>query len=823
MARNAGINPEFIRDMLWLTAAPDHLLSLTVAADTLIRILDNAPPSWSAEVHAIGINQWRTALEWILSEKEILVAEIGPHLDKQHNSTGRNPLSGSGITEYPFYSVLTEIRPQAPLDTPFILLVGQLLLAYATELREQSTRAGYENATELPWNPLENSVNHAALAVRRLSEKKYLHELQVLPVSQGPDGFASSLEFLAEPSSTIIQSDRENLWRFLQKCWGQRPWNDHYAGGGGGSGGHKWVGGRWEVASRLLLEPRTLDEGEDPAFKWGSVDIVSSKILRKRKQIEELESDIAPDESEQDEIAILNHFPCDEGKIDLGAQARVALAKARHLKKANQLIPWSYEGLTVDEIAKLRTIIQNETGRLLSQQWGNAAQKELETLFLLVIMLWTGSDVERALQTIVWRSDLAHPPVLGLGIYLDTSQTQCCWVLRAMTPEYQSDCIGTPQQLRPLAKQVFLPTLPGLFKMVERITQTRKNHAHGQKLFKTPLDELHKEAKKWLKYQFPDGRLSLGRIAKTLWNQVYQFTGDPVIASCITAMDHPLARVRLFYTSPKIQYLKKIYLDSVIPRNNRVRKAAGLDYKQQIMWTPDSSSIDEAVGARLCPTVVAVTQMFAGLVSDIQVAKEYTDQSGFVRFHNLFTLYVVQFFAYSTSCRAIKTPFLSLKEVDRKNGLAKLADKDDGTLSKTRLVWLPEKLIRQMEIYENHLLAVRTHLGAWSEDIANEPCFFLDEENRPQWVRPKSIEPLLMGYLNVRANTHRRFLRTELIERGCTAEVVDSLMGHWYQGEEPHGCFSSFNFGSYLVELKKYLPALHRQIGLNRVIRSKLS
>ena len=87
---------------------------------------------------------------------------------------------------------------------------------------------------------------------------------------------------------------------------------------------------------------------------------------------------------------------------------------------------------------------------------------------------------------------------------------------------------------------------------------------------------------------------------------------------------------------------------------------------------------------------------------------------------------------------------------------------------------------------------------------------------------PATIEPLLQKYLNVKANSHRRFLRTELVERGCMPEAIDACMGHWIAGEEPHGVFSSFHFGDYVEHLKTHLQQLHQNIGLQTVIHSPL-
>lgn len=95
-----------------------------------------------------------------------------------------------------------------------------------------------------------------------------------------------------------------------------------------------------------------------------------------------------------------------------------------------------------------------------------------------------------------------------------------------------------------------------------------------------------------------------------------------------------------------------------------------------------------------------------------------------------------------------------------------LTDKDDGSHHKSRLIWLPEKLVEQMQLYEAHLEAIRPHLtGNFDMRQAQKPCFFLDDKLRSVKARPKVIEQYLKNYFDVKANSHRRFY-SHAIARG---------------------------------------------------------
>lgn len=62
-------------------------------------------------------------------------------------------------------------------------------------------------------------------------------------------------------------------------------------------------------------------------------------------------------------------------------------------------------------------------------------------------------------------------------------------------------------------------------------------------------------------------------------------------------------------------------------------------------------------------------------------------------------------------------------------------------------------------------------------------------------VRPVTIRQqmeLVSGYVLHPINAYRKFVRTELAELGCPAEVLAAFMGHWLRGEEPQDRYSSF-------------------------------
>jgi len=846
LAKEQDQDVGLLRDILFQILAHDHLEALPSAFRAIRKMLDLAPESWNKDLNELGIIDWRPLLDWVLDNETKLTKEIGPHFGKRANTTGKNPLLGSTLSDYPFYAVFCEIFPKRNADQ-FALLIGQFLIAHSYALRDESGgRLAYEGSIERPWKALPNGIEVAARAVRHYAEEKQANgkrkieeeqkreeqkerinqELGELDLSVAPERFTFVLEALPANEVQSLQDERETLIGFLDKAYGVKDWVERTeGGGGGGGGGGKWIGGSIFTSRIHLGDSIQFDEGDDLADQWGEIDIVTTRTGTHRERKALLDSDLSPEEDDSEEYTVLSHLECKDTQKGLGTLARIAKAKNRHLEKSNQKLPWDYLGLAVEEIAQLRLCLQKQIQSLNKQPIINLEQQvKAEVIVLIHVMLWAGIPAKDAANIKV-RFGEALLAIDEVSIYCPVEGEPCCWEIPAYRPPYKSIVDSTQNQLREPASSFYLPCWAWLSRHIHAVLGARGVGKKEVPLFKTPSKQLLSDLDKWLKHYDPDGRVNQSRIANTIWENMALHYGDATMASCTTGRSNHLAKVRIFYTSASVKYLQIAYEKVIHEMSSVALAATHLDLPLGKTWMPDMSLEAKAVsvGARACPTADAVKNLFTQLVADIRLAQKYADLAGYIRFHNLFTLYVLQYFAYSTTCRAIKTPYLDLEQIDVGRGLAALTDKDDGTHHKSRLVWLPEKLILQMQSYATHLQRVRER---WTKHrrkrILQSPCFFLDDEGDPVEARPKEIEKLLKSYLNVKANTHRRFLRTELIERGCLPEVVDACMGHWIIGEAPHGQFSSFDFGRYIEILKVALQKLHADIGLQTVIHSPL-
>jgi hypothetical protein len=823
LAEAAGQDTELLRQILWAITAHSHLIAFATAADRLISILDRIPQTWRRAVTAADIESWRPLLAWIVEEKSALAGAIGEHFARVKNTTGHNPLRGSGSGEFPFYAVLCEPELPGEIGERFFLLSGHLLIAHVLAIRENSNLADYEmRGQAMEWHFLPNRVDPAARAVRRHVEDNRRGFLRDLPVELPPEHFAERLEDVPVPNDELIAGDRPPLFRFLQKAHGILDWLEKDGGGGAGStGGHRWVGGRLD-GPRLTVEKYSAGDEQDPYGESGSSEIVRFKPASTQKINARINSDLPPDEDGGDEEILLSDFDCETTKQDAGAHARAAHAKVRHIAKSNQNFSWSYDNLADQEaLALIHELMADLKNLVAAADWSSGQQLQAEALFAVVTMLMTGSNITRASGLRI-SPENRKGPIADLSLVIPNAQPidRVQWRIKALRPDYKTEIPENPNELRAQVESVDLPDVIGLAPVIRRLLERKGNISHTQALFSESEHALAASAKRWLVEKFPDQRVTLAKISGMLWSATHRITGDPALASCTSGVMDPLARVRLHYTSPWATDIQRYYVKALEPIIKHFRGVAPQPMPGE-PWLPAMAA--GTVGARLCPTVSAVRSMFERLRRDIEDAADYRDRSGFAEHHNLLTLLAVQWFAYGTTCRAIVTPYLPLSSIDAARGIATLSDKDDEAKHKTRLVWAPPALRKHMAAYDAHLESLKSQLDNPPRALLAEPCLFLGPDLEPLLVRPKTLEPLLNRYLNIRANTHRRFLRTELVERGCTPEVVDAFMGHWYLGEEPFGAFSSFNFEEYVAQLQRYLDPLLRDIGLTHAVPGRLT
>lgn len=824
---HAGFDPEQLRNLLWLVNAHDQLIAFPRICRNIVDILSLVERHWQVSVSGFHLNDAVPIMRWIVEHANKLSNDLGSDFNRQAKQERDHPVMSRGSSRHPLYTTLWNSCESPQLQNKFSLLQCHLFFAHAQQLLSGNDRDGYENyAGQHEWKGITNSPYSACLAVRDLSELQNADVLSSLAVELEPVEFARSLSSVPTESADLLKRLKA-LETFLQKSAGLRNWVHRSATGGQGDGGSTRVTGYVEISKQLHQHDVSTGDTNDPDDDWGTQSLVAEIQPDHEEQHALLTSDLSPDEFDMEELLLTGY---ENDKNPSGNLAATGPAQLRHIVMANQLLPWTYNQLSISELGHALSrcsdwIRENLTN---SQTPKERDIEKLEAICLMHVMLFTGSNFERARNLLTLPTEKANEDT-ALALVLNPDGT-FHWRIRAIQPDYKISRGAADGSERKRVDYFSLPDVAQTAMFISLLLsnkdkqsqETEQSTSKNYRVFRRRADTLRHNLKALLKELDPTGRLTETKLNRFMFNRLLQECDrDICAASMLAGEEHPLARVRLFYSVVPVKELQQKYIDATAELVGLLYATAG---KQHSSVQPPA--IDDGtrhVGSRLCPTLDTVKRAIAKLKRAIQISAKSDD---IIDHHNLYTLFTVWHFAFSTACRAIETPYLPLSAIDKEAGVGLLSDKDDGSGYKSRLIWLPPTIIAQMQLYEMYQCELLSQFpDLMTKD--NPPVFFLEhgrgDRLQPAMVRPKSIQHVMEKILPYPANFHRRFMRTELLARGCPSEIVDAWMGHWHMGEEPWALHSSFSFQAYRDELEKHLVPLLDAIGLNGHIEPLVS
>ena len=806
-----NFDPDVLRNFFWLINAHDRLIAFPRICTNVINIIDEAKTTWGDDTAPLCMEAAIPLLRWI-SEHGASLTAMSPEFNQQPRNNKDHPVMGKGSSRHPLYTTLWNTCETPELTHKYLLLQAHLLFAHANQVETNTTREYYEQyAGQREWKGLPNSPYSACLTVRELSEARSANILVALKTELPTIEFSESFNKL--PSIHEVSQIRrlDALRDFLQKSSGLKNWvkrsgsNSHSS-----EGGSARVTGFVEISPGVVTQDLQVSDPDDPDQDWGKQSMVINLNLTTDEQKNLLEYDLAPEEFDTQEMLLSGYDSPMTGTL-----AANGAAQLRHVAMANQLFPWSFGQLTLSDfgpaLVQVATWVKDRfvdnQGSARGQDW-----EKLEAFILLRIMIFTGSSFDRARKILALPA--SNPNEDAELTFLKLPDESHAFRVKALQPDYKTRTPTTDGSERPRTDYILLPDISNAHAYIDLLRQ--KPHSAAQKdtdfrLFRRKPETLKSNLMKLLKEQDPTGRLTPHKASIFLQNRVLQVTeGDICAASLICGELHPLARVRLFYSVLSAEALQEIYIKATKDLVDQVLQAGNKNRQAQ---PPGVQPAPRFVGSRFCPTLDAVKNAVSSLKSDLQSA---SSTPGSHEVHNLYTLLTVWHFTFSTACRAIETPYLPLSDIDPQSGIGLFADKDDGTGYKARLIWVPPSILDLMHAYEMHRAAL---LEARETP---EPIFFLLPGRKgmvqAMAVRPKTTTSIMQKYLAYPVNFHRRFMRTELLARGCPTEVVDAWMGHWHFGEEPWGLYSSFSFQEYRAALQTHLIPLLDELGFNGTI-----
>jgi hypothetical protein len=829
-ASSARMEPA-VRRFLWEINAHWELVSLPLICRNIKEVLAAAQEKWDLDLVEWGMTSWPDVIDWII-KKELEIARakgMAAGFARGFDQRGDHPLMGSGILRHPVYSTLCNSHPSQHENEKFRLLQAHLLFAHIKVTRRYTKLEEYEAYADQPAL-LEQKANpyQAALAVRFISKGSTPDLFAQLQTELAPKDFLDDLYSLS-PSTEIDIRRYNHLVTFLSKGFlnaeQQKRGSDHRRGSA--SDRNRVHGGstRWPLAAVSSDGP--IGEGAKDNTRRGVHSTTSRKRHTGQEAEERVELDDSPEEDEEDEEIDRTGFDDADFQRSPGSFREVSAAQAMQIQMANQMFPWSYGTPTVAEIAPLIVQRSQEMAAIVSERTLTPIEaEELEILAFSQVMFWTSSSVEQA-RDLKLPNKTARGKDASLSLLSKTEEMLPQWRIKSPLPKYRRPLGDVPPGTdRMRVEYLQLPDVTNgsslVFAFIEQRNRTRADEsARGLRAIESGDQSVRvfRHTPAWYRgrlralFEVVDKatRMTEGRLSRFLFSHVLATSGGDLSATAIiTGNDVPLSRVKLFYACPSVSRLQSLYSTAVTDLRDQMWSSLGQTPPSHTTATLKKTA--RYIGNRRCPTRTALQTAIRTLKDEIYRSEKPTTVSEHKRHHNLVTLYTLWMFSYTTGVRGIGTPYIDLSEVDPGLRLTTLVDKDSGIGYKARLVQLTPALCKQMKVYRDFISrSPRIHLSP------PMPCFFLDDKLKPIEVRPRTIVPIMNEFLPFPVNIHRRFISSELLDRGCPPEVVSAWMGHWHRGEEPWGKYSSFSFGDFARVLSTFLDPLLKDLGFGIV------
>lgn len=249
-----------------------------------------------------------------------------------------------------------------------------------------------------------------------------------------------------------------------------------------------------------------------------------------------------------------------------------------------------------------------------------------------------------------------------------------------------------------------------------------------------------------------------------------------------------------------------------------------------LLVSVNTNESDPHAGSQLVPLRHDARALVNGLAEAVQLGSErYREHGDIVRFHNIYTLYCVVYFLWASGWRATRCLVPDIRLLDLESGCLYISDKDQPNGARTRLVWLPQDCLLQMNYYFQHLDALNSHLLAINPALSDEARQLLDRAMQPHHqlarvarrIEKRDQSPFFFlsgdkDHLRVVSttevkkriaylfphldNTHRQYMRTDLFTAGLDEAFLEAWMGHAVCGRESYAPFSTMSLRQYRIQ-----------------------
>lgn len=283
-------------------------------------------------------------------------------------------------------------------------------------------------------------------------------------------------------------------------------------------------------------------------------------------------------------------------------------------------------------------------------------------------------------------------------------------------------------------------------------------------------------------------RLTINRVSDYLGYFLHHLGCDEVSIALITG-DISLQQAGLYYYQFDANQLHRIHA-------NFVSTVYGEDVQTGQNGRGGSQLLVES------GVVAALLDHQSQLVEKARLARDL------VEFHNAYTLFMLTVLNLATGHRPVKDPYDDLDSFDFLGRKIFISDKEVRNGDAYRTLVLPQGVVEQLEVYLQHLQALKEDLYFSDREVAlsiqstldgKAPFFFfLGDQGTVERlsIQPKSLHQHLSPYFDLPFNWHRHYLRTHLSRWGVAGEVIDAFMGHAKPGQEALAQFSGMSIQS---------------------------
>ena len=810
LKRCAAPGSEQAASLLELIQAPPACFAIEHVLRNLHPILElMSTPLLASDIDgafADALTIWLELTTWICAEDNAqrVVADLASDgIDHQ----ARRPLHGH-LDEWPGYCALYYAHPNPELVPRHRHLAAQLLICQA-ELRSIDDRddLNYRSALSAAWRVLRLSADPSTK--KSFSARQAL--LNALPVAP-----ITAAEYLASVGS--LNLPYENTVHRQSICVALR-----------------YAALRTGARRRTSRSGRTLvRQPEVPPKRWApnAVDeLAFSKSESRtytvdRKRAATLEQEGAAVDELQAAYTLVQ--PADPWPADLPidrsplAHVRRARGIQHGMAMRNQHLPGRWSGVTVFELAMLHNAIFKITDTLDRAQkhtYSNTISN-LELAAFVVCVYWTGQPIDEVLRFRFEPPQASVSLAPGQRCYCSRSGL---WLIGALVPEYRAALpLRSQHHLTNRTNVLATPVAPILQNFLYQLCANRS----GGKIFQKSAETYMAASTAFLaevNKKFST-RMTLHRLSRDLQQRIFDESRDWVYASLITGSPHPAAEVPLYYAAPR---LRDLYNLSALTTNHltaSIFQELNQEVSGHLQLMPRSGialfghqlSPGDRTGCRTLPLETAVKRM----ISEQQrlhsaAARRPGQRSYLTQLHNSLTVYTAIMIAFCSGYRAVRAPVSRQSDVDFTTGFTVISDKDSVDNSHTRLVWLPDLALCQLQAYQRHRELLCQHLRLINSKLADSIqsdavpfLFLLTADGRMLNVRPLELQKRLEDVFPIPINSGRAYLRDRLRDLHVDGETLRWFMGHWDIGQHPYSPRSSLSPQDLKKQLNGKLDAI---------------